>query len=114
MMPPDHSYQFAFRRLMRLFEYQLDGGTPAEVVARSIYDAVQEGGAKLRYPVGPDAEALIQARDRLSASEWVELLTEPDEERFVARASEVFGADLYNSPSFYHRLTAAGSAVGSD
>jgi NAD(P)-dependent dehydrogenase (short-subunit alcohol dehydrogenase family) len=110
LMPPGHPYQFAIRRLMRLFEAQLDGGTPADFVARAIYDAVQERGAKLRYPVGPDAESLIQTRDRMTAAEWVDLLTEPDEERFVARAAEVFGADLYNPPSLRQRSGTASSA----
>lgn len=89
------------------FESQLDGGAPADIVARAIYNAVQEGGAKIRYPVGLDAEALVQARDRMIAAEWVELLSEPDEERFVARAAEAFGADLYNRPSLYKRSASA-------
>jgi hypothetical protein len=41
------------------------------------------------------------------AAEWVELLSEPDEERFVARAAEAFGADLYNRPSLYKRSASA-------
>jgi len=110
LMPPDHPYQFAFKRLMRLFESQLDEGTPADIVARAIYDTVREGGTKIRYPVGLDAEALVQARDRMTAAEWVELLSEPDEERFVARAAEVFGADLYNRPSLYKRSAGAEGA----
>jgi len=109
-MPPDHPYQFAFKRLMRLFESQLDEVTPADIVARAIYDTVREGGTKIRYPVGLDAEALVQARDRMTAAEWVELLSEPDEERFVARAAEVFGADLYNRPSLYKRSAGAEGA----
>ena len=111
VMPPDHPYQSALGRLMRLFESQLDRGTPAEIVAKAIYDAVRESGAKLRYPVGPDAEALIRARDCMSPAGWVDLLSEPDDERFVARAAEVFGADLYNPPSLHHRSAAAGSAA---
>jgi NAD(P)-dependent dehydrogenase (short-subunit alcohol dehydrogenase family) len=107
VMPPDHPYQFALKRLMRLFESQLDEGAPADIVASAIYNAVQEGGTKIRYPVGPDAEALVQARDRMTAAEWVELLSEPDEERFVARAAEAFGADLYNRPSLYKRSSGA-------
>ena len=103
VMPPDHSYTFALQRLMRLFESQLDEGTPADVVAQAIYGAVREGCTKLRYPVGLDAEALVQARDRMTAAEWVELMSEPDEQRFAARATKVFGTDLYNRPSLYKR-----------
>jgi NAD(P)-dependent dehydrogenase (short-subunit alcohol dehydrogenase family) len=110
LMPPDHPYQLAFQRLMRLFDSQLDGGTPADVVARAIYDAVQEGGTKLRYPVGPDAVALVQARDRMTPAEWVELFSEPDDDRFQARAAEAFGVDLYNRPSLYKRSAEAAVA----
>ena len=51
----------------RLFSAQLEGGTLPDVVARAIYDAVQEGATKLRYPVGPDAELVAAARDRMTA-----------------------------------------------
>lgn len=98
-MPEGHPYQPPVRRLYRLFRAQMDGGTLPEAVAREIYEAVREGGAKVRYPVGDDANAIAAARDRMTAEEWVALLTEEDEERFVSRAEKAFGADLYNPPS---------------
>src|ERR1035438_10064846 len=105
-MPEGHPYQLAMRRLSRLFRAQMDGGTKADAVARGIYEAVQEGATKLRYVVGVDAEAMVAARDRMTAGDWAALLTE-DEERFVAKAEEVFGADLNNPPSLNARTTAA-------
>lgn len=99
LMPEGHPYQQALGRLFRLFGAQMDGGTMPDAVARAIYDAVQEGATKLRYPVGPDAEAIAAARDRMTAGEWAALLTEEDEEKFVARAEAAFGADLLNPPS---------------
>ncbi|MGA9352731.1 MAG: SDR family NAD(P)-dependent oxidoreductase, partial [Terriglobales bacterium] len=104
LMPEKHDYQQAMERLGRLFGAQLEGGTPADVVAKAIYDAVQEGGSKLRYPVGPDAEVVAAARDRMTAAEWASLLSEEDEEKFVARAEATFGADLLNPPSLNDRL----------
>lgn len=104
LMPEKHDYEQAMRRLWRLFNAQLEGGTLPDVVARAIYDAVQEGGAKLRYPVGPDAEVVAAARDRMTAAEWAALLSEEDEEIFLARAEEAFGADLLNPPSLNERL----------
>ncbi|MBI4891523.1 MAG: SDR family NAD(P)-dependent oxidoreductase, partial [Acidobacteria bacterium] len=106
-MPPDHPYQLAQARLWRHFAAQLDGGTPAELVAQAIFGAVQDGASQLRYPVGLDAEATIRAHDRLTPAEWLDLLAEPDEDRFLSRAAEAFGADLYNPPSLYQRRTAA-------
>ena len=106
LMPEGHPYKQAMSRLYRLFGAQMPGGTTPDAVAHAIYDAVSEGATKLRYPVGPDAEAIAVARDKLTAAEWVSLQTEPDSERFLARAEEVFGADLYNPPSLNARNSA--------
>ena len=103
-MPEKHDYEQAMGRLWRLFNAQLEGGTLPDVVAKTIYEAVQEGGTKLRYPVGPDAEAVAAARDRMTAAEWASLLSEEDEEKFVAKAEKAFGADLLNPPSLNERL----------
>jgi len=102
-MPEKHDYQQAMGRLSRLFNAQLEGGTLPDAVARAIYDAVQEGASQLRYPVGPDAEVVAAARDRMTAAEWASLLSEEDEEKFVARAEAAFGADLLNPPSLNAR-----------
>ena len=110
-MPHEHEYQLAMGRLARLFGAQMDGGTRPDVVARAIYEAVCEGATKLRYPVGPDAEAMAAARDRMMAGEWAALLAEEDEERFVSQAIESFGVDLYNPPSLNARKS-AGSLKG--
>jgi len=104
LMPENHPYQQGMGRLMRVFNSQLEGGTLPVVVARAIYDAVQEGATKLRYPVGPDAETVAAARDRMSAGEWMSLMTEEDEDKFVAKAEAAFGADLMNPPSLNQRL----------
>ena len=105
LMPEGHPYQRAMGRLLRLFGAQMDGGTMPDAVARAIYDAVHEGATKLRYPVGPDAEAVAAARDRMTAGEWAALLTEENEDRFVAHAEAAFGADLLNPPSLNKRLS---------
>lgn len=99
VMPEGHGYELAMGRLWRLFAAQLADGTTADAVAASVYEAVHTTSPKLRYAVGADAEVMVSARDRLSAAEWEGLQSEPDEERFLARAKEVFGEDLYNAPS---------------
>jgi len=102
-MPKDHPYQQPMDRLWRLFGAQLEGGTKADVVARSIYDSVQEGATKLRYPVGADAEVVAAARDRMTPAEWVALLMEPDEQAFLSKSETVLGVDLYHPPSLNQR-----------
>jgi len=103
LMPAGHPYQQAMGRLFRLFGAQMDSGTEADAVARAIYEAVREGAAKLRYPVGLDAETIAAARDRMTSAEWVALLAEEDDEKFLSRAEAAFGADLYNPPSLNAR-----------
>jgi len=105
LMPEGHAYQQAMGRLYRLFGAQMEGGTKPDAVASAIYSAVQEGCTKLRYEVGLDAEVIVAARDRMTAAEWAALLTEDNEDRFVAKAEQAFGADLYNPPSLHARKT---------
>jgi hypothetical protein len=93
-----------------MFRAQMEGGTTPDVVAGAIYQAVQEGATKLRYPVGADAEAIAAARDRMTAAEWAEFLSEEDEAKFLARAEKEFGADLYSPPSLHARSKASGKA----
>ena len=102
-MPEGHPYGLAMGRLWRLFEAQLAEGTMPDTVALAIYDAVHTAEPKLRYPVGADAEAMAAARDRLSAAEWLDLQSEPDDEKFLARARETFGVNLYEAPSLHAR-----------
>jgi NAD(P)-dependent dehydrogenase (short-subunit alcohol dehydrogenase family) len=106
VMPEGHPYQLALARLYRVFGAQLEGGTLPIVVARKIYEVVQECAPQLRYAVGADAEVMVAARDRMTAGEWTALLSEEDEEKFVAKAAEAFGVDLYNPPSMNERKKA--------
>lgn len=103
VLPEHHPYEPQMARLWRLFEAQLEGGTLADVVARKIYEVVQDGAPELRYAVGADAEVLVAARDRLTAGEWAALQAEADDAKFEARAAEVFGVDIYNPPSLNQR-----------
>jgi NAD(P)-dependent dehydrogenase (short-subunit alcohol dehydrogenase family) len=107
LMPEGHPYGLALGRLWRLFEAQLADGTMPDAVAQAIYEAVHTDQSKLRYLVGADAVVTAAARDRLSAAEWEDLQSEPDEEKFLARAKEVFGVDLYHAPSLNARRKAS-------
>lgn len=102
-MPADHPYPHVMARLWQLFGTQLEGPTMPDVVAQATFDAVESGASKLRYPVGADAEVLAATRDRLSAAEWMELMTVEDDEAFFAKAEKAFGVDLYHPPSLNQR-----------
>ncbi len=105
-IPSDGPYAQAVRRLWRLFESQLAEPTMPDEVADAIVHAVETDQPRLRYPVGADSQCSVPARAGLSDEEWVAFQAEPDEERFVARAREIFGIDLYNPPSARARTRA--------
>ena len=100
---PSTPYLTAVNRLGRFFAAQLVDPTMPGCVADTIIEAVETDAPRLRYPVGEDARALMAGRGRISDETWIELNAEPDEERFVARALEAFGMDLYNPPSAFSR-----------
>jgi NAD(P)-dependent dehydrogenase (short-subunit alcohol dehydrogenase family) len=103
-LPADHAYAAAMTRLMRIFGSQFEGGTPPVVVAEAIWKAAHDPAPPLHIPVGPDADVWVGARERLSADEWVTLLAEPSEERFVAGMTSAAGLDSLQAPSLYARL----------
>ena len=96
-------YRLSMRRLFRHFDAQRDRGTTPDAVARAVLEVVREGCTKLRYTVGADAEAGIATRDRMTPGEWAALLSEEDEDAFLARAESEFGVDLFNPPSANER-----------
>ena len=53
-----------------------------------------------------DAGSVADTLDRLAAAEWVDLHSESDDAKFLARATEIFGVDLYNAPSLNARRKA--------
>jgi len=104
--PEGHEYGQGRARMSRTFGAQMEGGTTPDVVAEAIYRAATEDGP-IHVPVGDDAEILAAARDRATADEWVSIYTEPEEQRFVERATQLFGADILNPPSLRARRKAA-------
>ncbi len=103
---PSHPYLTAVNRLSRFFAAQLVDPTMPAAVADTIIEAVETDAPRLRYLVGQDARALMAGRSGISDETWIGLNAEADEDRFVARALEVFGMDLYNPPSAFSRSLA--------
>ncbi len=103
-LPEGHEYGAAMSRLLRMFGSQFEGGTPPEVVAEAIWDAATRSETPLHVPVGPDAEVLALLRNALTPDEWVSVLTEPDDDRFVARMADACGLDMLSGPSLYARM----------
>ncbi|AMY10875.1 putative ester cyclase [Luteitalea pratensis] len=103
-LPEGHAYAATMARLMRIFGSQFEGGTPPAVVATAIWHAAQHPDPPLHIPVGPDADVWVEARERLSADDWVSTMAEPDDERFIGRLADACGIDTLDGPSLYARL----------
>ncbi len=69
----------------------LGGATAPEAVADVIAEVVAAEKPKLRYPAGPDAEALIAKRDEMGADAWVAVNEHEDDADWWAFMTEVTG-----------------------
>jgi NAD(P)-dependent dehydrogenase (short-subunit alcohol dehydrogenase family) len=105
-VPELSDYGQGLARMSRSFLAQMEDGTLPDVVAEAIYRAATEDGP-LRVPVGDDADVLAVARARATPDEWISIFTEPDEQRFIDRFTQLCGADILNPPSLNARRKAA-------
>jgi len=76
------------KRLGRWFAARLKNPTTAEEAAAVIHHAITTDTPRLRYPVGHDAEAMIEARAEMSDQDWIDYglpLTRDEVDAFFAR-----------------------------
>ena len=81
------------RRLMELFRASLEKPVSPYVVGEVIREIVDGGSWQLRYPVGPDAAALIGWRTSMTDEQWVDGGTVTDEQ-WVQSVRTNFGLDV--------------------
>jgi NAD(P)-dependent dehydrogenase (short-subunit alcohol dehydrogenase family) len=91
-LPPDSPYPHA-RRLRAIFAAALSNPTPPTVVADLIRDIVDGDSWQLRYPAGPDAARVIEARASKSDEQVIEEAAQSDGD-FIKRVKREFGLDL--------------------
>lgn len=85
-------YETPMRRLWQYFRAQLQDPRKPDIVAAAIEEAAFGASERLRYVVGPDAEALVRARAGVSDEEWVRIQSiEDDEEHYDAMAKLMDG-----------------------
>lgn len=87
-------YQPIMRRNGKVFAAGFKRAVPADAVAEKIYEAITTEDYKLRWPVGPDAEGMMAARNKLSSEEWVSMGDELTDEEYNARFKANFGVEL--------------------
>ncbi len=69
----DSAYPNAVKIANDLFTNGQETGDPAEMVAETIEEAINDKTLRLRYPVGDPARAILAARADMTDEEWVDL-----------------------------------------
>jgi len=87
-------YQPIMRRNGKVFAAGFKRAVPPEAVAATILEAVTTDDYRLRWPVGPDAEGMLAARQRIAAEEWVQMGDDLSDAEYNARFKAHFGIDL--------------------
>lgn len=87
-------YQPVMRRNGKVFAAGFRRAVPPEAVAEKILEAVTTNDYRLRWPVGPDAQGMMDARQRLAAEDWVRMGDELSDAEYNARFKEYFGIEL--------------------
>ncbi len=77
-------------RFSALFSASLSHPTPPSTVADKILEVAESGTWKLRHPVGPDAEPLLQWRSNMSDEDWIGL-NASDDATFFSRMGRDMG-----------------------
>lgn len=87
-------YQPIMRRNGKVFSAGFKRAVPPERVAETILEAATTDDYRLRWPVGPDAEGMMAARQRIAAEDWVRMGDDLSDQEYNARFKEYFGIDL--------------------
>ena len=87
-------YQPIMRRNGKVFAAGFKRAVPADLVAQTILEAVTTDDYRLRWPVGPDAEGFMKARQTMSSEDWIAMGDALSDEEYNARFLEMFGIQL--------------------
>jgi NAD(P)-dependent dehydrogenase (short-subunit alcohol dehydrogenase family) len=87
-------YQPTMRRNGKMFAAGFKRAVPPESVAETILEAISTDNYKLRWPVGPDAEGFMAARNKVSAEEWIEMGGDLSDAEYNERFLAKFGVAL--------------------
>ena len=87
-------YQPIMRRNGKVFSAGFKRAVPAQLVADTILEAVTTEDYKLRWPVGPDAEGFMAARNSMPSEAWVEMGGDLSDTEYNERFAKYFGIEL--------------------
>ena len=87
-------YQPTMRRNGKVFASGFKRAVAPERVAETILEAVTTADYRLRWPVGPDAQGMFDARHQIAAEDWVAMDAELSDEEYNSKFKGYFGIDL--------------------
>jgi NAD(P)-dependent dehydrogenase (short-subunit alcohol dehydrogenase family) len=87
-------YQPLMRRNGKMFAAGFKRAIPPQAVADAILEAITTEDYRLRWPVGPDAEGLMAARNRVSAEAWIALGADLSDTEYNEKFAEYSGITL--------------------
>ncbi len=81
--PADTPYGLMYKRFMTLAFHDFGRGSPAEVVAACIAEAISTSEPRLRWPVGQGAERNLKIRASLSDEDYIAMWNALDDATFT-------------------------------
>ena len=78
----------------KVFSAGFKRAVPPERVAEAILESVETDDYRLRWPVGPDAEGFMAARNTLASEDWVKMGDDLSDEEYNSKFAEYFGVEL--------------------
>jgi NAD(P)-dependent dehydrogenase (short-subunit alcohol dehydrogenase family) len=87
-------YQPIMRRNGKVFAAGFKRAVMPEAVAEAILESITTDEYKLRWPVGPDAEGYMNARNKLASEEWVSMGADLTDDEYNARYEDYFGVKI--------------------
>ncbi len=87
-------YQPLMRRNGKVFAAGFRRAVKPDVVAATILEAITTENYRLRWPVGPDAEGMMQARRTVSTEDWISMGGDLTDDEYNARFLAYFGVEL--------------------
>jgi NAD(P)-dependent dehydrogenase (short-subunit alcohol dehydrogenase family) len=72
----EHPYAAQVAKVMAAFAERRDNYSTTEFLAESIYNAATDGTSRLKYVVGPDAEAFLETRAKLGDDAFFAMLAQ--------------------------------------
>lgn len=91
---PTNTHYEHERRIYAMFDAMLMQASPPEMVGDKVVEIVKSKDWKLRYPVGLDAEGLLQFRASKTDEQWVDLVGIESNRDFAAAIKREIGMDL--------------------